>query len=157
MGHFESLVTRRAVSATCLSLVSAGLVLPRAQAAEPGGAALKGAWISTSVESDGKADDDIVGHRLSFAGDRFEIRSKDGKPLFAGTIWIDAGVKPARIDFRHAKGELKGKTWKAIYALDGDSLTICDNSSNLATARPASFAAPSGSGHALFKFRRAGL
>ena len=41
------------------------------------------------AERDGKAADDVVGHRLSFAGNRFEIQSRDGKPLYAGTVRVN--------------------------------------------------------------------
>jgi len=40
----------------------------------------------------GLAADDLVGHRLSFTGKSFQIQSKDGTPLYAGTAldaWID--------------------------------------------------------------------
>ena len=43
---------------------------------------------------------------------------------------MDANAKPAAIDFQHAEGGLKGKTWKGIYVLDGETLTICDNAEN---------------------------
>jgi uncharacterized protein (TIGR03067 family) len=42
---------------------------------------LQGAWAATRAERDGKAADDVVGHRLSFTGNRFQIQSKDRKPL----------------------------------------------------------------------------
>jgi uncharacterized protein (TIGR03067 family) len=54
----------------------------------------------------------------------------------------------------HQQGSLKGKAWKGIYALDGDTLTICDNAENL-KARPTSFDAKSGSGYVLVTFGRA--
>ena len=78
----------------------------------------------------------MVGHRLSFTGDRFQIRSKDGKPLYEGTVRVDASAKPAAIDFEHTEGDLKGKAWKGIYALDGDTLKMCDNAPNLDKGRP---------------------
>jgi uncharacterized protein (TIGR03067 family) len=64
-------------------------------------------------------------------------------------------VKPAAIDFQHAEGSLKGKVWKGIYVLDGDTLTICDNAQNLETDRPTAFEATSGSGYDLITFNRA--
>ena len=97
----------------------------------------------------------LVGHRLFFSGDRFEIQSKDRKSLYSGTFQVDASAKPAVIDFEHAEGGLKGKTWKGIYVLDGETLTICDNAENLDAARPSKFAAKSGSGYVLVTFDRA--
>jgi uncharacterized protein (TIGR03067 family) len=107
------------------------------------------------AERDGKAVDDIVRHRLSFTGNRFQIQSKDGKPLYAGTVRVDPGAKPAAIDFEHAEGALKGKTWKGIYRLDGDTLTTCDNAPNLDQRRPPAFEAKSGSGYVLITFKGA--
>ena len=95
-----------------------------AQPAEDAQEKLQGAWTATKAERDGKAAEDVVGHRLSFTGDRFRIRSKDGKPLYEGTVRVDPSAKPAAIDFEHTEGALKGKAWKGIYALDGDTLTI---------------------------------
>src|SRR5262249_45696374 len=100
-------------------------------------------------EQDGKVADDLVGHRLSFMGNRFEIRSKDDKPLYAGTVQMNPGAKPATIDFQQHKGALSGKAWKGIYAVDGDTLTTCDNAADLKKRRPAVFEAKTGTGHVL--------
>jgi uncharacterized protein (TIGR03067 family) len=67
---------------------------------------------------------------------------------------VDPSAKPAAIDFEHMEGALKGNAWKGIYALDGDTLTICDNAPNLNKGRPAAFEAKSGSGYVLITFKR---
>jgi uncharacterized protein (TIGR03067 family) len=145
----------RLTLAMCWLILGTGFVLPFAQSAEDAPKKLQGSWTATRAERDGKAADDVVGHRLSFTGNRFEIRSKDGKTLYAGTVQVDPSAKPATIDFKHAQGALKGKVWKGIYALDGDTLTTCDNAPNLDRSRPAAFQAKSGSGYVLIKFKRA--
>jgi uncharacterized protein (TIGR03067 family) len=116
---------------------------------------LQGSWIAVRAERDGKPADDVVGHRLSLTAGRFQIQTKDGKTLNAGTIRVDPGAKPAAIDFQHTEGALKGRVWKGIYAVDGDTLTICDNAPNPDKDRPASFEAESGSGYVLITFGRA--
>jgi uncharacterized protein (TIGR03067 family) len=68
---------------------------------------------------------------------------------------VDPSAKPAAIDFDHTDGALKGKPWKGIYVLDGDTLTTCDNAPNLDKRRPAAFEAKSGSGYVLITFKRA--
>ena len=68
---------------------------------------------------------------------------------------MNPNAKPATIDFEHKEGVLKGKVWQGIYALDGDSLTICDNAPDLEKGRPGAFEAKSGSGHVLITFKRA--
>jgi uncharacterized protein (TIGR03067 family) len=107
------------------------------------------------AEREGKAADDVVGHRLSFIRTRFQIQSNDGKSLYQGTFRVYPGSKPAAIDFEHTAGDLKGKVWEGIYTLEGDTLTICDNAPDLAKGRPAAFEAKPRSGYVLIAFKRA--
>lgn len=147
-------VMRRLTSAMCWLILGTGLAA-FAQPAEEGRNNLQGSWIATKAVRDGKAADGIVGHRLSFAGNRFRIQSKESKLLYAGTIRVEPIAKPAAIDFAHTEGVLKGKAWKGIYALEGDTLTVCDNAPNLDKGRPAAFEARRGSGYVLITFQRA--
>jgi uncharacterized protein (TIGR03067 family) len=110
----------------CWLILWTGLVPAFAQPAEDAMKKLQGTWTATQAERDGKAADDVVGHRLSFTGNRFQIQSKDGKSLYAGTVRVDPSAKPAAIDFEHTEGALKRKAWKGIYALDGDTPTNSD-------------------------------
>ncbi|RPI30562.1 MAG: TIGR03067 domain-containing protein [Hyphomicrobiaceae bacterium] len=137
-----------------LTPVLSGCVLAWAQPAEAVQTKLQGTWTATKAERDGKAADDVVGHRLSVTGNRFQIQSQAGKSLYAGALRMHAGAKPTAIDFEHRQGALTGKAWKGIYVLDGDTLTICDNAANLAKTRPAAFAAKTGSGYVLITFKR---
>jgi uncharacterized protein (TIGR03067 family) len=132
-----------------------GLMPAFAQPAEGAPKNLQGTWSATKAQRDGKSADDVVGHQLSFTGNRFQIRSKEGKPLFEGTFRIETSTKPAVIDFEHTEGTLNGKAWKGIYALDGDMLLICDNAPNPDKARPAAFEAKTGSGYVFITFKRA--
>jgi uncharacterized protein (TIGR03067 family) len=143
------------ISAMVCLILGSGLVLAFAQPAEEAQKKLQGTWAATQAERDGTGADDVLGHRLSFTGNRFQIRSKDGKTLYEGTFRVDAKTKPAAIDFDHTEGALKGKVWKGIYALDGDTLRTCDNGPNLDKGRPAAFEAKTGSGHILITFKRA--
>jgi uncharacterized protein (TIGR03067 family) len=131
-----------------------GLVPAFAQPAEEAQKKLQGTWSTTQAERDGKGADDVVGNELSFAGSRFQIRSKDDKPLYEGIFRVEPSPKPATIDFEHTEGPLKGKVWQGIYALNGDTLTICDNAPNLDKGRPAAFEAKTGSGYILITFKR---
>ena len=83
------------------------------------------------------------------------IQSKDGKALYAGTFRVNPSAKPAAIDFEHTEGVFKGKTWKGIYRLDANTLTICDNAPELNKGRPTAFEAKSKSGYVLITFKRA--
>jgi uncharacterized protein (TIGR03067 family) len=75
--------------------------------------------------------------------------------LYEGTFRAEPNTKPAAIDFEHTEETLKGKAWKGIYALDGDTLTICDNAPNLDKGRPAASEARTGSEYILITFKRA--
>ena len=146
---------QRLISMMCGPILATGLVLADAgpSAAQ---ATLHGSWTATEAERDGKAATDVVGHRLTFTGDRFDIRSKDGRTVvYTGTFRTDQNAKPASIDFVNTEGTDKGKTWRGIYAFDGDTLTTCDNAPDVAKARPTAFEAKSGSGYVLVTFKRA--
>ena len=145
----------RLTRAMCWLVLAAGLAPASGQPADGAPKGLQGTWSATKAVRNGKAAADIIGHRLSFTGNRFQVRSKDGKTLYEGTFRVDARTKPAAIDFEHTQGALKGKTWKGIYVLDGDTLTTCDNAPDPDKSRPAAFEAKAGSGHVLITFRRA--
>jgi uncharacterized protein (TIGR03067 family) len=145
----------RLTSAMCWLILGTGLVLAFAQPAEEAPKKLQGTWTATKAERDGKPAEDVLGHRLSFTGNCFQIQSKHGKLLYAGTVRLDPNAKPAAIDFEHTAGALKGKVWKGIYDLDGDRLTTCDNAPDLDKGRPAVFEAKKGSGYVLITFQRA--
>jgi branched-chain amino acid transport system substrate-binding protein len=117
--------------------------------------ALRGTWVAKKVVRDGKPTSDVVGHRLTFTADRFVIRSPKGKVVYQGTVRVDPGQKPAAIDFKHTGEGLKGKVWKGIYSIDGDTLRICDNAPDLDKGRPKTFTARAGSGHVFIVFDRA--
>ena len=72
----------RLTTVICWLILGTGFIPAFAQPAEEAHKKLQGAWTATQGERDGKAADDVVGHRLSFTGNRFQIQSKDGKPLY---------------------------------------------------------------------------
>jgi uncharacterized protein (TIGR03067 family) len=145
---------RRLVVPLCCFVIGAWMVPARAQTADDAERKLQGTWTATKAEQDGKAANDLVGHKLNFSGKRFQIQSKDGKSLYAGTFKLDANAKPPAIDFVHTDGTLKGKTWKGIYGLEGDTLKVCDNAPNLEKERPVKFETKHGSGYVFITFKR---
>jgi uncharacterized protein (TIGR03067 family) len=90
------------------------------QAADPPQPELQGAWTATGATRNGTAADDVVGHQLSFTGQRFHIRDGHGKPINEGMFRVDTSTAPASIDFEHTSGALKGKVWKGIYEVDSN-------------------------------------
>ena len=142
------------ISAMCWLILGTALVPAFAQPAADAQKRLQGTWTATQAQRDGKPADDVLGNRLSFSGNRFLIQSKNGQRLYLGTFRLNPSAKPPAIDFQHAAGLLKANTWKGIYALDGDTLTVCDNAPNLSKGRPAAFEAKGGSGYVLVTFTR---
>jgi uncharacterized protein (TIGR03067 family) len=108
---------------------------------------LAGSWTATDAERNGAPANDLVGHRLTFAGERFEIVGADGRLVYAGTTRIDPAVEPPAIDFVNTEGEAKGVTWQGIWRLDDPALVITDNAPDPSRPRPTDFVAPAGSGY----------
>jgi uncharacterized protein (TIGR03067 family) len=145
---------RRMLGTMCGLIVAIGLVPAFAQPTDEAQTRLQGTWTAIKAERDGQPAEDVVGHRLSFTGNQFRIQSRDGKPLYAGTFRVNPAPNPATIDFEHTEGPMKGKVWKGIYAVDGDTLRACDNAPNLDKGRPTAFEAKAGSGHIFIAFTR---
>jgi uncharacterized protein (TIGR03067 family) len=118
-------------------------------------APLAGSWTATEAEREGAPAPDVVGHRLTFEGESFEIAGPDGKQLYAGTFRTDPSARPQEIDLANTAGEAAGTVWAGIWRLEGAALTIVDNAPDPSRARPADFAAPAGSGYILVLFERA--
>jgi uncharacterized protein (TIGR03067 family) len=116
-------------------------------------ARLEGAWTAVAAERDGAPAEEVVGHRLELAGERFGISAGD-RLLYAGSYVIDPAARPARIDFRHDAGEAQGQVWEGIYRLEGGRLSICDDAPDTARPRPTGFATSPGSGYVLVVFER---
>ena len=66
---------------------------------------------------------------------------------------LDPSKNPKAIDISYKQGPAAGQTIKAIYKLEGDTLTIC-RALTQKDERPKEFAAPAGSGKFLFEFKR---
>jgi uncharacterized protein (TIGR03067 family) len=116
---------------------------------------LDGVWVATAAERDGAPAPDVVGHRLTMAGPRFEIVDAEGALLYGGGYVADPGASPPSIDFALESGPAAGQAWLGIWRLDGAALTIVDNAPDPTRPRPEDFAAPAGSGYVLVSFARA--
>jgi uncharacterized protein (TIGR03067 family) len=137
-----------AVGAVGMALGSRGV------AGEQDPARLEGGWTAVRAEQDAREAGEIVGHLLRFEGDRFSIREK-GMTIYEGTFEVDASASPRAIDFTHTGESPRGKTWRGIYKIDGDTLTICDNAGDVQKSRPTSFDTKPNSGRVLVVFKRA--
>ena len=116
---------------------------------------LQGAWTAVRAERDGRPAADIAGHVLLVEDGKFSI-AESGITIYAGTLWHDEAATRWAIDFRHTGYPLAGKTWRGIYRIDGDTLTVCHNSANTQRSRPTSFDTEADSGLVMVVFTRSG-
>ena len=117
-------------------------------------AALDGDWAGVQVLREGKADTGLSGHFIRFHGNHFEI-TRDGKVLFGGRYDVSPAASPPEIDFHQTESATLSGTWRGIYALHGDRLTICDNAYGMEKPRPKRFKDCAAPGYILFRFQRA--
>jgi uncharacterized protein (TIGR03067 family) len=75
-----------------------------------------------------------------------------GKEDDKGTIAIDTAKKPKAMDIEGTEGPNKGKKYKAIYDLDGDTLRICYALEG--EVRPAEFESKPGSKTLVVTYKR---
>jgi uncharacterized protein (TIGR03067 family) len=88
----------------CWLSLGIGLVLSFAHAAEEAEKKLQGPWTATKAERNGKAADDVVGNRLSFSGNRFQIESRTASSFMREpSDWIQAKSRP-RLTLSIGKG-----------------------------------------------------
>lgn len=97
--------------------------LPRGAAQDAKKTELEGAWELTAFEKDGAAVKIQPDTRLVVTGDKFAITVGD-KLIAGGTAVLDTGKRPKAIDGTYTDGPDKGKAFKGIYQLDGDTLTF---------------------------------
>jgi uncharacterized protein (TIGR03067 family) len=115
---------------------------------------LPGTWVATEAVRDGAPAPDLVGHRLTFADDLFQIVDASGDLVYAGTYQVDPAAEPLTIDFANTEGDAVDVTWSGIWRVVDDTLTIVDNAPDPDQPRPSAFEAPAGSGYVLLSFTR---
>ena len=97
---------------------------------------------------------ELVGQRLAFTANRFEISAADGRRLLAGSYRLASGTRPHAIDLAHDERPLLTTLWRGIVAVEGDTLRYCENAVDLDAPRPTSFAPTPGSGELCITYRR---
>jgi uncharacterized protein (TIGR03067 family) len=89
---------------------------------------LQGTCVQTAWERDGERNppDPLGGPaRVTFAGDTFAVVLADGTTPIAGTFKLDPSRDPKAADWTDTLGPDAGKTFPAVYQLDGDELSFC--------------------------------
>ena len=88
----------------------------------------QGTWRQIAHERDGVADPPKERGwepRVTFTGDTFVVTLADGSTPIKGTFKVDPTREPKALDLTDTFGADAGKTFLAIYALEGDRLIFC--------------------------------
>lgn len=87
--------------------------------------ALEGTWLPTEAELAGQKFPDEIRKsiKLVVKGDMYTVTV--GTKADNGTVKLNAKAKPKTMDITGTDGPNKGKTFKAIYERDGDTLKVC--------------------------------
>lgn len=142
-----------------LSLVAVGFVglLTAADPRQPKkvdeeAKAMEGTWELVSAEVGGqKLPDEVVKtFTLVLADGKYTVKSSS--PDDKGTVRLDPTKKPKELDVTGVEGPNKGKTFPAIYELDGDSLKVCYDLAG--KKRPTGFKSAPGTKHFLATYKR---
>lgn len=101
---------------------------------------LQGTWMQTECEVDGirnPPEDFGDRPRATLTGNKFKVARVDGSIAIEGTFAIDATREPKAIDWTDTFGADAGKTFPAIYMVEGDRLIFCAGDEG--QARPTEF------------------
>ncbi len=120
------------------SIVLLSLALPgRADDVKDEQKAHQGTWLIEEAELGGTKFPDEVRKmiKLVIDGDKYTVTTGEG--VDKGTVKLDPKTSPKSMDVMGTDGPNKGKTFLAIYELNGDTMKICYDLSG--TARPKEF------------------
>ncbi len=86
---------------------------------------LDGTWVPTEMELGGQKLPEAVVQsiKLVISGDHYAVTTNEGKD--EGTSRLHPDKSPKAMDITGTEGPNKGKTFLAIYELDGDKLKVC--------------------------------
>jgi uncharacterized protein (TIGR03067 family) len=126
----------------------------RAWAAIPGddAQAVQGNWQLIAAELGGRAMPDALVKivRMKLADGRYEVTAESPD---VGTYTLEPAVQPKRMTVTGTEGPNRGKTFPAIYEVEGDTLRICYDLSG--AKRPNEFKTAAGTKLYLATYRRA--
>jgi uncharacterized protein (TIGR03067 family) len=114
---------------------------------------LQGSWACVAMERNGRPvpAERYRDGRLVMDGETFTVL-QGGRLVAQGIRRLDPTATPKAVDDTHTSGPFKGKTYRGIYRLQGDTFTTCNGSAG--QARPTEFATRPGSGLLLVVYRR---
>jgi uncharacterized protein (TIGR03067 family) len=138
-----------------LTILAAACLLPAAvaQDAKTDRDQLQGNWEMTAMTIDGREApaEKTKAYRLRVRDDEYVVHETDSKRELK--FKIDPSQTPKAMDLTYQSGENKGRVNRAIYRLDGDTLTMCRHR-QADQDRPAEFESKPGSGLVLTVWKR---
>ena len=136
----------------CIGLAVVALLSAIAAESPDDAKAVQGNWTPVQAELAGQpmADDVLRSISLKLENGKYEVFVGD-KPD-KGTYTIDSTTKPKSMTITGAEGPNNGKTYPAIYELNGDTLRICYDLSG--AKRPAEFKTSAGTKLYLVTYNR---
>jgi uncharacterized protein (TIGR03067 family) len=108
-----------------ISLTALAAEEPADQKATDDQKALQGEWIPAKAELAGQPMPEAVLKTISLKLNKNEYEALVAGKSDKGTWAIDPGAKPKGMTVKGVKGPNAGKTFPAIYEVDGDTLRIC--------------------------------
>ncbi len=134
-----------------VALVLSFLSTARSRDAKDDGAN-DGTWLPTAAELAGKKFPDEVRKSIKLVIKDGKYTVTAGKAVDKGNVKMNASAKPKTLDITGTDGPNKGKTIKAIYERDGDTLRICYDASG--KGRPTEFKTKEGTQLFLVTYKR---
>ena len=110
---------------------------------------IQGTWLASTAELGGKPFPEEVRKSIKLTIKDGKYTVTVGKTPDHGTSKLDPSAKPKAMDITGTEGPNKGKTFQAIYELDGDTLKIATGKE-----RPSGFKSKPGSGIAVVVYKR---
>lgn len=115
--------------------------------------ALEGTWNLIYFERDGKEVKLQNDTKAINTGDKFIVKRGD-QVIAAGTMKVDPAKKPKASETTYTEGPDKGKTFKGIYQIDGDTTKFC-RAGTPEDDWPTEFKSKAGSGQFVAVYKRA--
>jgi uncharacterized protein (TIGR03067 family) len=136
----------------CIGLIAAASLA--AFAVDPPGdaKAVQGSWKPAAAELAGEPMDEAVMKSISLKLDNGKYLVYVGSEPDKGTYILDATSKPKGMTITGTDGPNQGKTFPAIYELEGDTLRICYDLSGV--KRPTEFKTGAGTKLYLVTYKR---
>ena len=107
---------------TCILAIS---LVARADAPTDDAQAMQGTWTPTTAELGGQAMPDALLKSISLKLDKDHYEAHVGDKSDKGTYTLDTASEPKGMSITGTEGPNRGKTFLAIYQLDGDTLRVC--------------------------------